>query len=173
MFDRAEGALGPITALVVVHAHDTGGGLTDTTADAFDRHMAVNARATLLLAAEFARRFTGDHGRGRVVTFTSGLPLVGSIAYAATKGAVEWITVSAAAELAPLGITVNAVNPGPNDTGWMSPDLHARIRSQSPLGRIGHPGDAADLVAFLCSERGGWITGQVLTSDGGWSNLRG
>jgi 3-oxoacyl-[acyl-carrier protein] reductase len=92
VFDRAERALGPITALVVVHTHDTGGGLMDITADAFDRHMAVNARATLLLAAEFARRFTGDHGRGRVVTFTSGLPLVGSIAYAASKGAVEWIT---------------------------------------------------------------------------------
>jgi len=159
--------------LVVVHTHDTGGGLADITADAFDRHMAVNARATVLLVAEFARRFTGAHGRGRVVTFTSGLPLVGSIAYAASKGAVEWITVSAAAELAPRGITVNAVNPGPNDTGWMSPDLRANVKGASPLGRIGQPGDAAALVAFLCSERGGWITGQVLTSDGGWSTLRG
>ena len=173
VFDWAEAALGPITALVVVHTHDTGGGLADITAADFDRHMAINVRSTLLLAAEFARRFTGDQSRGRVVTFTSVLPLVGSIAYAASKGAVEWITVSAAAELAARGITVNAVNPGPTDTGWMSPDLDARIRSQTPLGRIGQPGDAADLVAFLCSERGGWITGQVLTSDGGWSTLRG
>jgi 3-oxoacyl-[acyl-carrier protein] reductase len=172
VFDRAEAALGPVTALVVVHTHDTGGGLFDVTADVFDRHLAVNARATLLLAAEFARRYNGPQGRGRIVTFTSGLPLVGSIAYAASKGAIEWITVSAAAELASRGITANAVNPGPNDTGWMGPEVHDRIEHDSPLGRVGQPGDAANLVAFLCSERGGWITGQILASDGGWSTLR-
>jgi 3-oxoacyl-[acyl-carrier protein] reductase len=172
VFDEAEAALGPVTALVVVHAYDTGGGVAEVTVEEFDRHMAVNARATLLLIVEFARRFAGSEGRGRIVTFTSGLPLVGSIAYAASKGAVEWITVSAAAELAPRGITVNAVNPGPNDTGWMSEDTRAYIRTSTPLSRLGQPSDAADLVAFLCSDRGGWITGQVLTSDGGWSRLR-
>jgi 3-oxoacyl-[acyl-carrier protein] reductase len=173
VFDGAEAALGSVTAMAVVHTHDTGGGLLEVTAADFDHHMAVNARATLLLAAEYARRFAGPHGRGRIVNFVSGLPLRGSIAYAASKGAIQWLTVSAASELAERGITVNAINPGPNDTGWMSPAVRDRIRSESPLGRVGRPEDAADLVAFLLSESSGWITGQILTSDGGWSTLRG
>ena len=106
------------------------------------------------------------------MTFTSGLPLKGSIAYAASKGAIEWITVSAAAELAERGITVNAVNPGPNDTGWMSDDIRRKVEQESPLGRIGRPQDTAELVDFLCSEHSGWITGQIHASDGGWSKLR-
>jgi 3-oxoacyl-[acyl-carrier protein] reductase len=122
--------------------------------------------------AEFARRFNGTRGAGRIVNFTSHLPLTGEIAYAASKGAIEWITVCAAAELAPKGITVNAVNPGPNDTGWMSADLYEQIRSQSPLGRVGTPQDAADLVAFLCSEKSRWISGQILNCDGGYDALR-
>jgi 3-oxoacyl-[acyl-carrier protein] reductase len=172
VFESAEESLGPITALVVVHTHDPGGGLFDVSAAEFDRHMAINARATMLLIAEFARQFDGPTGRGRIVTFTSGLPLKGSIAYAASKGAIEWITVSAAAELAERGITVNAVNPGPNDTGWMSDDIRRKVEQESPLGRIGRPQDTAELVDFLCSEHSGWITGQIHASDGGWSKLR-
>jgi 3-oxoacyl-[acyl-carrier protein] reductase len=64
---------------------------------------------------------------------------------------------------------VNGVDPGPTDTGWLSPDLARRIREATPLGRIGQPEDAASLVAFLCSPRGGWITGQILVSDGGFA----
>lgn len=172
LFDQANAALGAVSALVVVHTYDPGGGLFEITPDEFDRHMAINPRATLLLAAEFARRYSGPPGLGRIVTFTSGLPLQGSIAYAASKGAIEWITVSAAAELAPQGITVNAVNPGPNDTGWMDEQQLAWTAGKSPPGRVGKPDDAAELVAFLCSPHSGWITGQVLNSDGGWSRLR-
>jgi 3-oxoacyl-[acyl-carrier protein] reductase len=174
VFDHAQEALGPVTALVVVHNYESesSGGLREVTPAEFDRYMAVNPRATLFLAAEFARRYTGPVGRGRIVTFTSGLPLKGTIAYAASKGAIEWITVSAGAELAASGITVNAVNPGPNNTGWMDRELEAWHAANSPLGRTGTPADTAELVAFLCSEHSGWITGQILTSDGGWSTLR-
>jgi 3-oxoacyl-[acyl-carrier protein] reductase len=174
VFDRAEETLGPVTALVVVHNYESesSAGLLEVTPAEFDRSMATNPRATMFLAAEFARRFSGPKGRGRIVTFTSGLPLKGEIAYAASKGAIEWITVSAAAELAGLGITVNAVNPGPNDTGWMNDELLAWHARESPLGRVGKPQDTAELVAFLCSEHSSWITGQILTSDGGWSTLR-
>jgi 3-oxoacyl-[acyl-carrier protein] reductase len=174
VFDRAQEALGSVTALVVVHNYESesAGGLLEVTPAEFDRSMAVNPRATLFLMAEFARRFSGPKGRGRIVTFTSGLPLKGAIAYAASKGAIEWITVSGAAELATAGITANAVNPGPNDTGWMDEELLAWHADQSPLGRTGQPGDTAELVAFLCSEQSAWITGQILTSDGGWSTLR-
>jgi 3-oxoacyl-[acyl-carrier protein] reductase len=171
VFEAAE-AVGPLTALVNVHAHSETGGLLDATAEQLDRHWAVNARATALLSAEFARRFRGEPGAGRIVNFTSGLPLAGEAAYAASKGALEWITVSAAAELAPRGITVNAVDPGPTDTGWLSPELRGRIESEMPLGRLGRPDDAAGLVAFLCSPAGGWITGQVIRCDGGWSSAR-
>jgi 3-oxoacyl-[acyl-carrier protein] reductase len=170
--EAAEAAVGPLTALVCAHAHSELGGLLETDAAQLDRHFAVNARGTALLMAEFVRRFRGEPGRGRIVTFSSGLPLNGEIAYAASKGAVEWLTVSAAVELGERGITVNAIDPGPTDTGWLSEELSAAVADATPLGRVGRTEDAAALVAFLCSEGGGWISGQVLRSDGGFSWVR-
>jgi 3-oxoacyl-[acyl-carrier protein] reductase len=166
--DVAEGAVGPLTALVIVHTESGLGGVLETTAAAFDRHLAVNARAALLLTAEFARRFRGEPGSGRVVVFTSDA-IHGEVAYGASKGALERVVIASATELGPRGITVNAINPGPTDTDWMSDELRYRIREATPLGRIGLPEDAAELVAYLCSDRGSWITGQMLVSDGGIS----
>lgn len=164
----AEDAVGPLTALVAVHAESRSGGILETDAAGFDRHLAVNARSVLLLAAAFARRFRAEPGSGRIVAFTSGA-LHGEVAYGASKAALERIVVAAAAELGAVGITVNAVDPGPTDTGWMSPELRERFREGTPLGRVGRPEDAARLIGFLCSPDAGWITGQVLVSDGGWS----
>jgi 3-oxoacyl-[acyl-carrier protein] reductase len=168
IFDLA----GAVSALVNVHAHSESGGLLEATPDQLDRHLVVNARGTALLCAEFARRFSGEPEEGRIVNFTSAPPLAGELAYAASKGAIEWITLSSAAELASRGITVNAIDPGPTDTGWMSPELRERIESEMPLGRLGRPEDSAALVAFLCPPEGGWITGQVIHCDGGWSSAR-
>jgi 3-oxoacyl-[acyl-carrier protein] reductase len=168
LLEAAEASVGPLTALVVAHTESRLGGILDTTAADFDRHVAVNARSVLLLAAEFARGFRGEPGSGRIVAFTSGA-VHGEVAYGASKAALERIVVAAAAELGPLGVTVNALDPGPTDTGWISPELRERFEERMPLGRVGRSEDAAELVAFLCSARGGWITGQVLTSDGGWS----
>jgi 3-oxoacyl-[acyl-carrier protein] reductase len=92
----------------------------------------------------------------------------GELAYIATKGAIEAFTVTLAAEVAPLGITVNAVNPGPTDSGWMSEEVKAAVLARMGMGRLGMPADAARLVAFLASEDGGWITGQILHSEGGF-----
>lgn len=62
------------------------------------------------------------------------------------------------------------MNPGPNDTGWMSDEVKGWAVEGTPLGRLGRPSDTAALVGFLCSEQGAWVNGQLLTSDGGISN---
>jgi 3-oxoacyl-[acyl-carrier protein] reductase len=162
-------AVGDRGALVICHTYFESGGFGETTAESLDRHLAVNVRATVLLIAEFARRRSGP---GRIVTFTSGPPLPDEIAYAASKGAIEWVTLSAAVELAPLGITANAVDPGPTQTGWMDDGIEEHVRRNTPLGRVGTPEDAAEVVAFLCSPAADWITGEVLRADGGFGLIR-
>jgi 3-oxoacyl-[acyl-carrier protein] reductase len=169
LFDAAENAVGHLTALVAIHTVDLGGGLLQVSAESIDRHLAANVRGSLLLMKEFASRFRGEPGSGRIVLFTSGPPQLGAISYAASKGALEWATYSAATELGPMGITVNAINPGPNQTGWMSAEVEQEAASRTPLGRPGRPEDAAALVAFLLSADAGWINGQIITSDGGHS----
>lgn len=161
IFDR----LGtPPTALIMAHCESVDSGLLDTTVESFDRHFAVNARATWLLIKEFARRYRGK--QGRIIALTSDAT-VGNLPYGASKGALDRITIAAAKELKHLGVTANAINPGPTDTGWMDDDLKAQIIAATPLARLGTPQDCANLVAFLCSPAGGWINGQLLHSDGG------
>jgi 3-oxoacyl-[acyl-carrier protein] reductase len=163
-------ALGTPAILVNNAAYDTRAGYEHLTADMLDAHYAVNLRATALLCTGFARRYRGGSG-GRIINLTSGQsrgPMPGELAYIATKGAIEAFTVTLAAEVAPLGITVNAVNPGPTDSGWMSEEVKAAVLARMGMGRLGMPADAARLVAFLASEDGGWITGQILHSEGGF-----
>ncbi|MFG6504553.1 SDR family oxidoreductase [Microbacterium sp. P05] len=157
---------GPITALILSHAYDVESGVLDTTAESFDRHVAVNARAPLLLIAAFARQ-TGDAG-GAVVAFTSD-HTTGNLPYGASKGALDRIVISAARELGPKRISANVVNPGPIDTGWMDDSLRTALAPQHPLGRLGTPADIAEIVAFLVSPAGRWISGQLLNADGGFS----
>lgn len=166
LFDEAERELGAVTALVMCHAESVDSGLLDTSVVSFDLHFAVNARATWLLVKEFGQRFRGDHGTGRILAFTSD-HTVHNMPYGASKGAQDRITLAAARELAHLGVTANVINPGPVDTGWMTPELRARLVAETPLGRLGTPQDCANLVTFLCSPNGGWINGQLLYSNGG------
>lgn len=167
VFDAAEAELGTVTALVMCHCESVDSGLLDTSVESFDRHFAVNARATWLLIREYGLRFRGTPGSGRIVGLTSDAT-VGNLPYGASKGALDRITLAAARELAHLGVTANAINPGPIDTGWMSGSLRQAVTEQTPLGRLGTPSDTADLVDFLCSARGGWINGQLLKSNGGF-----
>ncbi|HWU09362.1 MAG TPA: SDR family oxidoreductase [Streptomyces sp.] len=166
LFDSVERELGDVTALVLCHAESVDSGLLDTTVESFDRHFAVNARATWLLIREHGLRFSGQHGTGRIISLTSD-HTAGNLPYGASKGAMDRITLAAAQELAHLGVTCNAVNPGPTDTGWMTEDQKTAMVGYTPLGRIGVPQDCANLVTFLCSAEGGWINGQLLQSNGG------
>jgi len=168
IFERVAVELGPVRALVLSHAESVDSGLLDTTVESFDRHFAVNARASWLLIREFGQRYEGPNGDGRIVALTSD-HTAGNLPYGASKGALDRITIAAARELAGSGITANVVNPGPTQTGWIDADLAKEITGATPLGRLGQPADCANLVAFLCSPDGGWINGQLLYSDGGIS----
>ncbi|MGM7697448.1 SDR family oxidoreductase [Microbacterium sp. A84] len=157
---------GQISALVLSHAHDVNSGILDTTAESFDAHVAINARASLLLIAAFARQIPTDGGA--VVALTSD-HTTGNLPYGASKGALDRLVISAARELGPLGISANVLNPGPIDTGWMEEGFAEELVSAHPLGRIGTPGDIAAFVSFLLSEEGRWVSGQLLHADGGFS----
>lgn len=161
--------LGPPSILVNNAAHSVRDGFEELDAATLDLHYAVNLRATALLSVGFARRFEG--GSGRIINLTSGQslgPMPGELAYVATKGAIEAFTRTLAAEVGHKGITVNAVNPSPTDTGWMPEGLKRELSSKFPAGRVGQPEDAAKIVAFLAGEESAPITGQVIHSEGGF-----
>jgi 3-oxoacyl-[acyl-carrier protein] reductase len=162
-------ALGSVDVLVANHAASVGGTLEELSAASIDTALAVNVRATLLLAQAFAADFSGDHGR--VILLTSGQargPMPDELPYIASKAAISGLVISLADHLAPRGITVNAVNPGPTDTGWAPDGVRAEVEAAMPRGRWGTPADAARLIAWLASEESEWVTGQVIDSDGGF-----
>jgi 3-oxoacyl-[acyl-carrier protein] reductase len=166
----AVAAFGHVDMLICNHARSSDGGLEELTAAELDACFAVNTRAVLLLVQAFAARHDGRPG-GRVVLFTSGQqlgPMSGELAYATSKAALAGITVSLADTLADRGITLNTVNPGPTDTGYADPPVRERVARRFPGGRWGTPDDAARLVAWLCSDDGAWVTGQVINSEGGF-----
>jgi len=169
VLEQVEEELGAPSILVNNATYSVNGDYEQLDAASLDAHYAVNMRGTFLLSALFARRFKGE--AGRIINLTSGQalgPMSDELAYAATKGAVEAFTLSLAGGVAKLGITVNAVDPGPTDTGWMSPELKQVLAPRFPTGRIGQPQDAARLIAFLASEEAGWVTGQIIHSNGGF-----
>ena len=166
----ATDAYGHVDVLVCNHARSSSGDLGEVTAAELDACFAVNTRAVVLLVQAFAAQHDGRPG-GRVVLFTSGQqlgPMSGELAYATSKAALAGITLSLADTLADQGITLNTVNPGPTDTGYADPPVVERVARRFPSGRWGTPEDAARLVAWLCTDDGGWITGQLINSEGGF-----
>ena len=164
----AGAALGHIDVLVVNHARSGRGTLEELTADEIDRYLHENVRASLLLVKEFAAQHDGRAG-GRVVIMTSGQhlgPMTREVGYAVSKGALHQATRTLSDALIDRGITVNTVNPGPTDTGWGLRDWSPV--PAMPLGRWGEPDDAARLITWLCTDDAGWITGQVIDSEGGF-----
>jgi 3-oxoacyl-[acyl-carrier protein] reductase len=168
IFERVEQSLGSVDILVNNAAHDQQVDIYSLSAELLDAHYAVNVRGTTLLCAEFAQRHNGRPG-GRIINLTSGqslAPMPENLPYAITKGAIEALTLSLSASLASKKITVNAVDPGATDTGWISDELRSTLEA-APFGRVGTPEDAARMVLFLASSQAQWITGQIIRSRGG------
>jgi 3-oxoacyl-[acyl-carrier protein] reductase len=186
LFDRVEDTLGPVDVLVNNAAHcapDTlvphgvlgmegraPSGVRTVTAESHDQHFAVNSRAVVLMMAEYARRYARRGARwGRIINVsTDGASgFTGEISYGASKHALESYSRAAAAELGPLGITVNVVSLGPVQTGYITPERAEQIASEIPLRRIGQPEDVAEVILFFASQQARWVTGQLLYVGGG------
>lgn len=170
LVQRARDRVGHLDILVCNHAH--GGdavSLRDLSAATLDRHWAVNTRATLLLTQHFAAQHDGRPG-GRVIWMTSGQhlgPMSDNLGYATSKAALAGVTWSVADDLVGRGIVLNTVNPGPVNTGYLD-DAPSEAIDLFPQGRPGEPQDPARLIAWLVSDEGTWVVGQVLNSEGGF-----
>ena len=170
LFDTAEQEFGGVD--VVVHAAGLMilSPLVDLDLDVLDRMHRTNIRGTFVIDRQAARRVRPG---GTIVNFSSSvvkLALPSYAAYAASKGAVEAITMILARELRGRDVTVNAVAPGPTATALFldgkDDETIARMAAQPPLERLGTPADIAEVVAFLAGP-GHWVNGEVLYANGG------
>lgn len=178
LFDRAAAALGPITH-VVANAGIVAPGamLADMSAERMRRVIDTNVIGTLLTAREAARRMARSRGGsgGAIVLVSSMAARLGApgeyVDYAASKGALDTLTVGLARELAAEGIRVNAVRPGLIDTdihaSGGAPDRAARLGATTPLGRPGTAAETAEAIFWLLSDAASYTTGSILDVSGG------
>lgn len=171
LFDAAETAFGGVDVLVNNAGIMKLAPLAQADDELFDRHVAINLKGVFLGIREAARRL---HAGGRIVSFSSSVvglyqPTYG--VYAATKAGVEAMSHTAAKELGPKGITVNAIAPGPVATPLFlndkSDEQIEATKKMIPLGRLAEPEDIARVISFLVGPDGGWINGQVIRANGG------
>lgn len=171
ILNRVEETLGTPSVLVNNAAYDKSVDFRNLNAEVLDKHYKINNSGTILLSTEFAKRFEhsfpGIKG-GRIINFVSKGPDPNNLAYIASKGLLIAITEPLSVGLAPIGITVNSIDPGPTDSGWMDKETKEHLSQLFPMRRIGVPEDAARLVKFLASDDSEWITGQVIKSEGGF-----
>jgi NAD(P)-dependent dehydrogenase (short-subunit alcohol dehydrogenase family) len=150
------------------------GPVTDQTANSYAATFDTNVLGTLL-SMKHELRVMQAQGRGSIVNISSTYGhegARGASIYAGSKHAVEGMTKSAALEAASFGVRVNAVAPGPTETGMLNrftgtPERKAGLAAGVPLGRVGDPDEIARAIVFISSEKASFITGQVLTADGG------
>ena len=147
--------------------------LLEMSAAEWDLIFGVNLRAPFLVTREMAKLMVAEGRRGAIVNISSGASRQmrnGSVPYCTSKTALERLTKGFALELAGYGIRVNAVEPGfapGSEVSALSPDYIERMTARIPLGRTSGPDDAPQAIAYLCSDRASFITGAVLSVDGG------
>jgi NAD(P)-dependent dehydrogenase (short-subunit alcohol dehydrogenase family) len=150
------------------------GPLIDQSSESYAATFDTNVLGTLL-SLKHELRVMQAQGHGSIINISSTYGhegAAGAAVYAASKHAVEGLTKSAALEGARSGVRVNAVAPGPTETGMLNrftgtAERKAALAKTVPLGRVGEPGEIARAAVFLASEKASFITGQVLTADGG------
>jgi NAD(P)-dependent dehydrogenase (short-subunit alcohol dehydrogenase family) len=149
-----------------------GGGIDKVDEAAFNRLFATNAKGTFFVTKHAVDRLRDGGSIVNISSMVSRAAYPGSIAYGMSKAAINSFSTSLAAGLGNRGITVNAVAPGATDTAFIGavtadPARMEGIVGGTALGRLGRPGDIAGVVAFLVSDDGAWITGQVIEVSGG------
>jgi 3-oxoacyl-[acyl-carrier protein] reductase len=143
----------------------------ELTAEHFDRLFHTNTRGALLMIQEAVPHFPASGGH--IVNMASSLvfgPIPLYTVYTASKAAVVSMTLSLSKELGPRGIRVNCVSPGLTRTDMtrdLPPELFDKLRSLTPLGRLGTPEDVAKVIAFFASPDSGWVTGRTIETEGG------
>jgi len=173
LIDAAIGAYGRLDILVNnsgVYAFAPLGEITE--AD-FHRMFDINVLGLLLTTQAAAKHFGEGASVINIGSVVSDTFPVASAVYTGTKGAVDAITGVLAAELGPKNVRVNTINPGPVETegthsqGIVGSDFERALVAQTPLGRLGQPGDIADIAVFLASDDSRWLTGERLVASGG------
>jgi glucose 1-dehydrogenase len=175
MFDQIEADHGPVTALVNNAGIALPGDFLSYDIDAFDKVIAINLRGVFVATQRAARGMIAADVAGSIVNMSSinahvAIPAIP--AYCASKGGVMQLTKASAIGLAKHNIRVNAVGPGSIQTEMMAavnadPNALTTALSRTPLGRIGEPEEIANVVAFLCSSKASYITGETIYVDGG------
>ncbi len=168
LLDDVEARLGPVDVLVNNAAHCESPDTIDAvSSEGLQRHYRVNAVAPALLTSELARRRQGSPACVINISTDAARAFPGQIGYGTSKAALEALTRATALDLAATHIRVNAIAPGPIQTGWLTDEDLNYATSIVPLGRVGYPDDIADAAVFLASHQARWITGQVLQVAGG------
>ncbi|MBX2995313.1 MAG: glucose 1-dehydrogenase [Bdellovibrionaceae bacterium] len=174
LFDETKKAFGKLDVLVNNAGIYKFGTIEDVTEEEFQRQFNTNVLGIMLTTRE-AVKHIGPEG-GSIINVSSVVstsPMPGTVIYAATKGAVDTMTIGLARELAPRKIRVNNIAPGGVNTegavtlGMIGSDMEKSIVAQTPLGRIGQPQDIAKIALFLASDDSGWMTGERLQGSGG------